>query len=79
MRAYRDLHTPIEGAPIQVLWARLGTKAEAGDMWCDGEFIRAVGVGPGRQYLVHTATPRSAPHRITVPVAPESVRMVAQP
>jgi hypothetical protein len=79
MRTYRDLHTPQEGAAIQALFARLATKTEPGDQWCDGEFIRAIGVGPGRQYLVTVTTPRSAPHRITVPVAPESVRLVVQP
>lgn len=76
MRTYRDLHTPQEGAAIQVLWARLGTKAEPGDVWCDGEFVRAIGVGPGRQYLVRSATPRT-PHPMVRPVAPESVRLVA--
>lgn len=69
---------PPAGTPVQVLWARLSSKTEPGDIWMDGEFIRSIGAGPGLQYMVTCATPRSAPHRITVPVAPESVRMVAQ-
>ena len=69
--------TPQEGAPIQVLWARLSTKAEPGDQWCAGEFIRTVGVGPGRQYLVRSATPRT-PHPTVRPVSPDSVRFLPQ-
>jgi hypothetical protein len=77
MRMFRDANPPPEGAAIQVLWARLATKAEPGDVWCEGEFIRAVGVGPGRQYLVRSTTPRS-PFPVVRPVAPESVRLAPE-
>lgn len=64
---------PVEGDSIEVLWARGGTPGEVRDVWCPGTFLGFVGSGPNQQYMVRTATPRSA-GPITRPVAPESVR-----
>jgi hypothetical protein len=75
MRLTRDLNTPKEGDLIQV---RFATNKTIPDEWCNGEFLRVVGVRLEPRYLVSTTTPNSAQHRITVPVSPSSVRMAVQ-
>ena len=70
------MHTPTEGAPIHVRWARLGTPGEVGEVWCPGTYLRTIGHGADKRYLVSSTTPRG-PFPITVPAAPDSVRFVA--
>lgn len=68
---------PAEGDSVQVLWARAGTPGEVRDVWCPGTFLGVVGTAPNHQYMVRSATPRSA-GPLTRPVAPESVRFAWQ-
>lgn len=68
-------HHPAEGAPILVLWAKAGTPGEVGEVWCEGTYLRTVGHGAEKQYLVRSTTPRSA-GMLVRPVAPESVRFM---
>lgn len=69
---------PAEGAPIQVRWCRAGTPGEVGEVWCPGTYLRTIGSGHTRRYMVSCTTPRSAGN-VVVPVAPESVRFLSQP
>jgi hypothetical protein len=69
---------PREGAAVEVRWARLGTPGEVGEVWCPGTYLRSIGCGAGRQYLVRSATPRSA-GPVVRPVSPESVRLLPVP
>jgi hypothetical protein len=68
-------HNPTEGDPIQVLWAKAGTPGEVGEVWCHGTFLRAVGHGADKQFLVSSTTPRSAGTLVRT-VAPQSVRFM---
>lgn len=66
---------PREGAAIEVLWARAGTPGEVGETWMPGTYLGTTGSGAGQQFLVRSATPRSAGELVR-PVAPESVRFL---
>lgn len=68
---------PPEGAAIQVRWARLGKPNEVRDEWRPGTYLRTIGHGPDKRFLVRSATPHS-PFPITVPATPDSVRFVQQ-
>ena len=68
---------PHEGSAVHVRWARLGTPGEVGEVWCPGTYLRTIGHGADKRYLVSSATPRN-PFPITVPATPDSVRFVAQ-
>jgi hypothetical protein len=72
VRASDCMPVPVEGQRVQVLWARLGTKGEASEQWCDAEFLGR----RGDQYLIHGCTPRS-PFPTTRPVSPGSIRFTA--
>lgn len=69
IRASDCMPQPVEGQRVQVLWARLGTKHEPGEVWCEAEFLGR----RGAQYLVHGCTPRSTIPS-TRPVSPDTVR-----
>lgn len=68
---------PVEGTPIEVLWCKAGTPGEVGEVWCPGTYLRTIGSGADKRYLVRSCTPRGA-GAIIVPAAPESVRFVPQ-
>lgn len=69
---------PTEGAAVHVRYARLGTPGEVGEVWCPGIYLRTIGHGADKRYLVKSTTPRS-PFPATVPATPDSVRFVQQP
>ena len=71
------VHTPTEGAAVMVRWAKAGTPGEVGDVWCPGTYLRTIGHGADKQFLVRSSTPRHAGELVRT-VAPESVRFVAQ-
>lgn len=70
-------HNPTEGDPIQVLWAKAGTPGEVGEVWCHGTFLRTLGHGAEKQYLVRISTPRHNAQLVRN-VAPDSVRFMPQ-
>ena len=71
------VHTPTEGAAVTVLWAKAGTPGEVGEVWCHGTYLRTVGHGAEKQFLVSSSTPRHTGEVVRT-VATGSVRFVAQ-
>lgn len=71
----QPLHQPRVGDALMVRFAKSGTPAEVGEMWCGGHYVSTLLQGAEKRYLVQCHTPKSLEY-ITMRVAPDSVRFV---